>query len=348
MLQRDHAVVVHRVHVVHVPGADVVPLADVPLLEDRARGQDDVRVRRLAFLPDRLVDDELEAWVLVGANPAIPVDHGAEELAAVLVEHPHRHVSRRRVEEGEELPLHRRHVGDMARGLARGDRLGEPDPWDALPHRVHGHDVRHALVVVGRIRPEGQLAREGALAVAREIETEVEGRAELQIAEVDARAAPALHRAENGHHPGPLHARRGAAGAAHAHSPAARAEVGLLASPLARQGADVACRHPGFFLLPLGRFGLAVALAQNIGLPLLEPGGPLRHEILVVEPLGDPYVTDRLRERGVASRLRRDPLAADVGRGVVQVRIDVHHLDAELPGPLAPLGPFEPVGGVRV
>ena len=51
----------------HVAGADVVPLADVPLLEDRAGGQDDVGVRRLAFLPDRLVDDELQALVLVHA-----------------------------------------------------------------------------------------------------------------------------------------------------------------------------------------------------------------------------------------------------------------------------------------
>ena len=176
----------------------------------------------------------------------------------------------------------------------------------------------------------------------------IDGGAELEVAEVVARAAVPLHGAEDRHHPGPLHAHRAAAGAADAGPPAARAEVGLLRTPLARQGADVARRHAGLGLLPLGRLRDAVALTQDVRLPLVKARGPLGHESLVIQPFGYPDVADRLRERGVGLRSRRDPLAAEVRRGVVQVGVDVDHFDAELPGPLAPLGPLEAVGRVRV
>ena len=303
---------------------------------------------RLAFLPHRLVDDELQVLVLVHPRPAVAADHGAEDLAAVLVEHLHRDVPRRRVADREELSLHRADVGGIAQRLALGDRLGQPHPRDDLPHRAHGHDVRHALVVVGGVRAVDEVAGEAALAVAREVEAEVERRAELQVAEVAARPAVALHGAEDGHHPRPLHARRAAAGAADTHAPASCAEVGLLAAPLACQCAHVAGGHARFLFLPFGRLGHAVALAEDVGLPFVEARRPLLDELLVVQPLGDPDVAQRLGQGRVGAGLRRNPLAAEVGGGVVEIGIDVDHLDAELARPLATARALEAVGRVRV
>ena len=61
----------------------------------------------------------------------------------------------RRVEEGEELPLHRRDVGDVAPRLARGDGFGEPHPLVALgegaPGRPEADDYRSG----GPAAPEG-------------------------------------------------------------------------------------------------------------------------------------------------------------------------------------------------
>ena len=47
------------------------------------------------------------------------------------------------------------------------------------------------------------------------------------------------------------------------------------------------------------------------------------------------------RERGIGSRPDRNPLAAEQLRRVVEHRIDVHELDAQLLGPQPPLRAFE-------
>jgi hypothetical protein len=212
----------------HVARADVVPLADVPALEHRTRRQHDVGERRFAFPPHRLIDDEFQALVLIGLDPAIGSHLRAKRRAAVLVEHLHAHVAGRGVAKGKELPLDRGHIGEITHGLALGDRFGEPHARDRLSHRAHGHDVRHTLVIVGGVCARGEFTREAAFAVSREIEIEIERCAELQIAEVGARSTVALHGTEDGHHARPLRAHRTAAGAAQTHAPTAGTEIGFL------------------------------------------------------------------------------------------------------------------------
>ncbi|NDB17352.1 MAG: hypothetical protein EB018_10755, partial [Gammaproteobacteria bacterium] len=140
-----------------------------------------------------MIDDELQALVLIGLNPAIRADLRAERRAAVLVEHLHAHVAGRGVAERKELTLDRGHVGEIAHRLALGDGLGEPHARDGLSHRAHGDDVRHALVIVGRVGAGGEFAREAALAVSWKVEVEIEWCTELQVAEVGARSTVALH-----------------------------------------------------------------------------------------------------------------------------------------------------------
>ena len=60
VLQRDHAMI-ELAFIVIAVAAGGRPFADVPALEIGAGGQDDIREGNLALVPDRLVDDELQA-----------------------------------------------------------------------------------------------------------------------------------------------------------------------------------------------------------------------------------------------------------------------------------------------
>src|SRR5271169_381220 len=62
---------------------------------------------------------------------AIGVVHGRQHRAAVLVEHLHRRMARRRIGELRELVLDRLAGPGMALGLALGDRLRHPDARNA-------------------------------------------------------------------------------------------------------------------------------------------------------------------------------------------------------------------------
>jgi hypothetical protein len=126
----------------------------------------------------------------------------------------HPRVSGHRILEGRELRFERRAVEQIALALAVDDRVGEALPRDHLLHRIHRQHVRHALVVVDRGRRPDQVTRDAALGIAGEVEREVERRAPLQIAEIDSRLAPALHRHHQDHAARPLRARRRAARAA--------------------------------------------------------------------------------------------------------------------------------------
>src|SRR5262249_47363042 len=115
-----------------------------------------------------------------------------------------------------------------------------------------------------------QIARHAAVGVAGEIEIEVERAAPLQIAHVAAGLAEPLHGAEAHHHARPLDAGLVAAGAAVAVAPAAGREIDALPAPLPRQRAHVLRRNAGLLLLPIGRLGDTVLVAEQIGLPLVE------------------------------------------------------------------------------
>ena len=188
----------------------------------------------------------------------------------------------------------------------------------------------------------------GAFRIAGKIEGKVQGRAELQVAEVDARPPESLHRAQDGHHPGPLDAHRTAIRPAQAAAPATGAEIGFLASPFPGQRPDLARRHAGFRFLPFGRFRRPVLLPEYVGFPLVESRGSLFHEFLVVEILAYPHITKRLGERRVGAGFGRNPLAAQERSGVVEVRIDMHHLDAQFLGPVTPYRPLIAIARIRV
>ena len=187
-----------------------------------------------------------------------------------------------------------------------------------------------------RGRGVGHVAGDAALGVAREEERQIDRRAPLQIAEIHARLAQPLHRHEAHHRARPLVAGGAAAGAAEAVAEPAGGEIGALGAPLPRQRAHRARRHAGLALLPFGRLGDAVVVAEDVALPLLEAVRARRDEVLVVQALVDPDMGDGERQRGVGAGARRDPVAAQEGRGVVEIGIDVDDRDAELLQPLAP------------
>src|SRR5262249_23326516 len=152
----------------------------------------------------------------------------------------------------------------------------------ALEARVHGRQLRHALVELDRHRGVFQVTRHAAVGIAGEIEIEVERAAPLQIAHVDARLAEPLHRREAHHHARPLDAGLVAAGRAMTVAPAAGREIDALLAPLAGQCADVPRGYAGLLLLPLGRLRDAVVLAEQIGSPFVEADRVRAHIVLVV------------------------------------------------------------------
>ena len=66
--------------------------------------------------------------------------------------------------------------------------------------------------------------------------------------------------------------------------------------------------------------------------------------LLVVQVLDEPGVGDGEAEGHVGAETRREPFVREERRGVVEVRIDEHHLDAQLLHPEAAAGALE--GGV--
>ena len=169
----------------------------------------------------------------------------------------------------------------------------------------------------------------------------------MQVAHVDAGLAQPLHRGQAHHDARPLDAGLVAAGAAVAVAPAAGRQIDPLPAPFARQRAHVLGRHAGFLLLPFGRLGNAVLLADQIGLPGVESDRVGLHIVFVVEAFPDPHIGDGHRHRDRGGGPRREPLAGQELRRRVVVGIDVDDLDAEL-GILEPLpahGAFlRPVG----
>ena len=87
-----------------------------------------------------------------------------------------------------------------------------------------------------------------------------------------------------------------------------------------------------------------VGLAEHVVLPLVKAGGARRDVLLVVGALSEPCVGDGQAEGHVGAQARGEPLIAEELGGVVEVRVDEHHLDPELLHPEAPDGALE--GGV--
>src|SRR5271165_3500912 len=96
--------------------------------------------------------------------------------------------------------------------------------------------------------------------------------AELEIAEIDARLAPAPHGHHHDHAARPLRSRRAAACAAESRAAHSDSQIGLLAAPHAGQGTHVLGWNAGLSLLPLGSLGDAIGFAQQVRLPFIKAG----------------------------------------------------------------------------
>ena len=157
--------------------------------------------------------------------------------------------------------------------------------------------MRHPHVVVRSAARIDEIPGNAAFGVAREIEVEIHGHAELQIAEIDAGFAPTPHGHHEDHAARPLAAARGSTGAAEAGTETAGGEVRPAAPPDSRQAARVLGRHSGLGFLPLGRLPHAVRHTQQVVAPLVETRGPAVHIVPIVEPVDDPFVHNGHRER---------------------------------------------------
>src|SRR6266571_655140 len=226
--------------------------------------------------------------------------------------------------------------------FAVDDRFRCAQPRDALEGRRHARQLRHALIELDRHRRVFEIPRHAAVRVAGEIELEIERAAPLQITHIDAGLAQPLHRGQAHHDARPLDAGLVAARATMTVAPAAGREIDALLAPFARERAHVFCRNTCLFLLPFRRLRSAVLLAEEIGLPLIEPDRVRLHVFLVIEVFLDPDVSDRHRHRDGSRGPGREPLARQELRRRVVVWIDVHDLYAELRvlQPLPANGPF--------
>jgi hypothetical protein len=149
--------------------------------------------------------------------------------------------------------------------------------------------------------------------------------------------AHALHGGERDHAASPLDAVRCAASASPTAEPAG-CEVGVLLAPLTGQCADLACRDTRLRLGPLAGLGNTVGVAQYVLGPFVEAVGVSCHVFLVVGALLQPRVGDGEGNRVVGADLGREPLVAMQGGGVIEERVDEHHLDAQFLQPLTAHG----------
>src|SRR5258708_38795252 len=137
-------------------------------------------------------------------------------------------MARPRIRVFGKLSLDREAVPRVALRVSLYDGFGKPLPGDGLLHRVDRDDVRHAAVVVGRARGVVQIARDSALGVPSKVKIEVLRCTDLQMAEVDPRFPPTLHRHHHDDASRPLSARLGAPCATKACADAASREISLL------------------------------------------------------------------------------------------------------------------------
>ncbi len=189
----------------------------------------------------------------------------------------------------------------------------------------------------------GGIAGDAPLVVAGEPEGGVAGSPLRGRPDVDARLAQALHGGQGDHGPGPLAPGGRATGAAET-TLATGGQHGLLGAPLPGQGPDLAGGEATFSLGPFGGLGDAVALAQDVGLPLLEAHRARRHVFLVVGAFAEPGEGDSQAQGHVGAQTGGEPLVGKQAGGVVEVGVDEHHLHAQFLEPVAARGALE--GGV--
>ena len=160
-----------------------------------------------------------------------------------------------------ELGFNRAPAPHVPLGFTFQDSLRQFQPRNHLGGRVHGRQLRHALIQLNSEAGMVQVSGHAAVCVTGEIKVKIHRCSPLQVANVNTRLAQALHRDQAHHGASPLDAGGVAAGTAVPIAPSANPEVGFLASPFTRQRPHIAGRYGGFGFLPFGAFGDAVLLA---------------------------------------------------------------------------------------
>ena len=317
-----------------------------------ASRQDDIGKSRVAFLPDRLVDDEFEIGRAVHLDIAVGVAERAEDGVAVAVEHMHRRMPGGGIDRPGELAFDGACVPNFAFRMAVDDGVGQLEARNDLGRRVDRRQLRHALVQADRQRGMGEIAGDTAIGVTGEIEAEVMRHAELQVADIDTWLAQTLHGDQADHHARPLIAGGIAGRAAEGITHAADRQIGAFRPPSTGQRAHVFGRYAGLRLLPFRCLRRAVLGAQHIVAPDIEAFGAGLHIFLVIKIFGDPHIGDGQRQRRRGARPRGDPLAAEKLCGVVEMRVDMNKVDIELFQPLAAHRAFEAgidaISGLRI
>ena len=160
-----------------------------------------------------------------------------------------------------ELGFNRAPAPHVPLGFTFQDSLRQFQPRNHLGGRVHGRQLRHALIQLNSEAGMVQVSGHAAVCVTGEIKVKIHRCSPLKVANVNTRLAQALHRDQAHHGASPLDAGGVAAGTAVPIAPSANPEVGFLASPFTRQRPHIAGRYGGFGFLPFGTFGDAVLLA---------------------------------------------------------------------------------------
>ena len=351
MLHQHHSMV-HLCLAMQRITAGTAEFADVVAFVVGARRQQNIGILGLTLEPDRLVDDKRQLVGPVGFDVAVGIVHRPERGPTVLVEHLDGRMSGLRIAEFLELAFDRLAIPGVALRLAVEDRLGNLQPRHFLRRCIERRELRHAQIQADPQGSRGQVAGHAAIGIAREGEAQIDGRAPLEQAVIDARFAYALHGHQAGHGARPLNACGRAAGAAVTIAPTTRAQIGLPARPAPRQCAHFPGRNAGLQLLPFGRLRDAILDAQQVIAPFIETQAAIGNEFLVVGVFGNPYVGDCHAHRRIGRRLRCNPLAAKQSGGMVEVRIDMNDFDAHFLQPLAAWRAFvrriRTAGGFRI
>ena len=248
----------------------------------------------------------------------VVVDHHDQIESHERVEHAMRiGIGEQRVRRVHDERAHRiglacLHRAEYEIGMSRGHVACRKPATQALGHLLH---FRVALVALKRGVGGVQAAR---LVLGRHLvgHLELDFRGEVAHLSDDAGAGlvdVARDRAQTADR-----AVRGRHVAARLVDTAPRNECRRLGTPEpARRSADVIGRHAAELGDVLGR------VARHMGGELVEAVAPFRHEIAVVEALGDDDVREAERKGAIRTRLRRDPqIGAGGSLGVA--RIDHH------------------------
>ena len=279
----------------------MVIVTNIFLFKLRVHRQQQVGEEAVVLHPRVLHDDSLDRLMLVGHGVLVGVVPAGHEAGRIAPDHVNWRATGRRILVLDELVDDVVHLlrASVNRKFAVENRIVHHELGNHLlghgqkrdVSRVYGGNLRNLLGLRHRIlaeQPGDNLGREGACD-------------ECDL--VDARFAEALHGQQNDLQTGRL----GGVGAADVGTAEAvrNRSCGPRKSP--RQSLDYARGNPALGGCPLGGFGNAVFLAENVVLELLEAYGMCLDIFLVVGVFDDPLVGNGQLQGRVGVGQNRNP-----------------------------------------